>query len=132
MLEIADTSSEKENWLGELNDRLSELHSLPKGWDGYGGVPTTDSCLEFTKSILKRIYVQDLRAPYLFPGSDGSIQIEWHMEGLELEIHVLNDNRAFASRFERDTKEIIEIEVTDDFRQLDQWLSELSDSDRLH
>ena len=118
--------------MGTLNDKLLELHSLPVGWDGYDGVPTTDSCLNLTKSILDRIYAPNLSTPYLTPSSDGSLQIEWYENGFDLAIQVWRDDCVTASRYDFNSGELIEIEVTNDFRQLDQWLSELSDSDRLH
>ena len=82
-----------------LDGKFSELSNLSAGWDVYNGIPATAPCARFAKIILKEIYHPPLNAPdELVPGSDGTLQIEWHQNQFDIEIDVLDDNYAIATR----------------------------------
>lgn len=77
-----------ESWTVQLQGRLNELTSLKKGWDGYDGIAVKSSTAQFASEILNTIGHLNLDAPSLVPGSDGSLQIEWHIKGFDLEIDI--------------------------------------------
>ena len=118
----------KEDWLQELDEQILGLSNLPVGWDGYKGIPVTDSSTRFAKIILEQTFQPSLDAPELVPGSDGTLQIEWHQNQFDIEIEVLNDNRAIAARYDHRSKKLEEIEVNTDYSLLVNWLAELMES----
>lgn len=66
--------------------RVNELLAMPHGWDSYGGRPISASAAMTAISWLDEIVMPGLPSPSVVPGSDGSIQFEWHMRGIDLEV----------------------------------------------
>jgi len=112
-------------WLSELNQRFDEIVSLPKGWDGYSGVAVTFTCATFAANLLERLYVDSVPVPQLVPGSDGSVQIEWHVNGFDVELDVLAPYEVNAIRRNVTTDEVEELELQTDFTALTGWIAGL-------
>jgi hypothetical protein len=112
-------------WIAELNERFNELVSLPYGWDGYSGVPVKFDCATFAANLLERLYFDAVPAPQLVPGSDGSVQIEWHLNGYDIELDVYGPYEVSAVRRKVSTNEVQEIELQTDFTDLTVWISGL-------
>lgn len=116
----------KSSWVKELEDRFNELTSLPKGWDGYKGVPVAFNCAQFAANLIERLCVSSLPAPQLVPMSDGTIRLEWHMNQFDIEIDVSGPYDVFACRTDLLSDEEDEIEIQTDFTELSNWISELA------
>lgn len=76
-------------WFNNIHNKLDELINLPIGWDGYKGVPISIQNSLFTIFILEYLYYEGLSLPQLVPGNDGSLQIEWHENGFDIEIDII-------------------------------------------
>ncbi len=75
----------------EMNDfikRLEELQNLPIGWDGYQGVAVKPEVATLAFTICE---TANLGVPSCVPGADGSLQLEWHRGGLDIEIDIPTD-----------------------------------------
>lgn len=57
-----------------LDQQLDQLSALKDGWDGYDGSPVSKAALETARFLS------------FSPYGDGSLQIELHAGGVELEI----------------------------------------------
>ncbi len=90
-------------WIHFLQNRFNELGALPRGWDGYNGLPVRATVLMFAADIMKKLYVPGLKAPALVPGADGTLQIEWHSNQFDIELDVLGVNQIHALRFDCET-----------------------------
>jgi hypothetical protein len=113
-------------WSKVLVQRFNELTALRPGWDGYGGKPVSFTCARFAADLLQRLYDGALPPPSLVPGSDGTLQFEWHMNQYDIEVDVLAAFNVVAMRHDCTTGEIEEMELVDaDFSKLAQWLSDL-------
>jgi hypothetical protein len=112
-------------WMQAINERFDELTSLPRGWDGYGGNPVSFSVAQFAGQLLKQLYVHQLRIPSLVPGGDGSLQIEWHLNGFDIELDVLAPYKVFATRFDCNTEVEDTLELTNDFTQPSNWIKQM-------
>ena len=115
-------------WFDKLTSRLQELTSLPSGWDGYGGQAVSFNCALFAASLIERLFVEDLDAPQLVPGGDGSLQIEWHENGFDIEIHVLAPYDVAATRLNLASGHVDELELQSDFTVLADWVTELCEA----
>lgn len=77
-------------WIGRLTNSARRLASLRAGWDGQGSIPVSQKALFLatchTRFALKD--VDDVSAPHLVPGGDGSLQVEWHARHGELELDI--------------------------------------------
>lgn len=67
----------------DLNKRLDVLASLKENWDSYGGSPITEKALRIARLMLT--------APTIVPMSCGGIQLEWHKNGMDIEIAINED-----------------------------------------
>lgn len=114
-------------WVAELRDRLDELTSLPVGWDGYLGRPVSFQCAHFVANMLERLCVPDVPAPSLVPGSDGSLQVEWHRNNFDVELDVIGAQDVVATRIDRRTNVEEVVEIGNDFSEIVAWISDLSD-----
>jgi len=122
VLERADRDT---RWVGALEGRFSELTSLPRGWDGYLGCPVSDECVGIARNMLDRIRCDDLPPPDIVPGSDGTLQIEWHRNGFSVEIDILGPEEIHAWRYNRLTGEEEEMEVGHDLARIVEWVGDL-------
>lgn len=115
----------RSSWVNSLENRLNELTSLPRGWNGYRSVPVSFSCASFAAKLLERICTEGLPPPSLVPGTDGTLQIEWHRNGYDVEIDVLGANQVVATRFNIGTGEEYTVELENDFTVLADWCRDL-------
>ena len=112
-------------WNEALRKRFDHICSLPFGWDGYRGQPVSFSCANFAASVLERLYIDGFPLPSLVPGSDGTLQIEWHKHQLDIELDILGPNKVMAYRNDDITGEDEEIELETDFTVVSNWLNEM-------
>jgi hypothetical protein len=118
--ERAIVSKSPLKWEQVLTDRLNELCALPVGWDGYGGLPVKYEVASFASQIVTTICSRFETPPQVVPGTNGDLQLEWHLPQRSVELHVLAPNRVRASREEQD--EGTEINLTNDFTAVVRWL----------
>lgn len=115
-------------WHSRLMDRFNELTALPVGWDGYDGKPVSFQCASFAAAVLAKLFQNGVPAPSLVPGADGSLQIEWHRNGYDVELDVLDAQRVIAMRLNHQTQEEELLEVENDFSKIATWIAALADS----
>lgn len=96
------------NWLLSVCNRLNELVRLPLGWDGHDGRPVELDVAVFAAQFLLQTLEPDGPAPLVVPLSYGGVQLEWHENGIDLEIEVEAANRIFVSFEDRETGEEFE------------------------
>ncbi|MEZ5537659.1 MAG: hypothetical protein R3F02_18825 [Thiolinea sp.] len=106
------------DWVVNLGERLNSLTSLPPNWDGYSGVPVSFDCAQFAANLIEQLYVDGVPAPQLVPGSDGTLQMEWHVNQFDIEIDILAPYDVTAMRYDlmSDTEE--ELKLKTDFSVL--------------
>ena len=105
-------TGEEPKWLYPTLASFQELLQLPEGWDSYGGSPISDEAIAGAAEVLVRLKLPlEAPEPSVVPGSSGSVQLEWHRCGADVEIHIspAGDATAFLS----DTTEEHEFETID-------------------
>lgn len=113
-------------WLQKLENRFNELGKLKPGWDGYSGGAVPFSIARFSAELIQRLFNPNLPPPSLVPGSDGSVQIEWHRNGYDIEIDVLGPFDVVAVRHDLQTGNTEELEIAADFTVLADWIDDLA------
>ncbi len=117
------------DWTKSVIDRLDELCSLPAGWDGYGAPPVAFSNASFALSMLAQACPLDAPAPQIVPGLRGDLQVEWHTESADIELHVRGPNNVHAWLLNEATSENgEELDLTTDFAAVASWLADLSEA----
>lgn len=116
------------SWVQQLEKRFEKLLNLRNGWDGYNGRAVSFNNAVFAAHLLNRICDARVPAPSLVPGSDGTLQAEWHRNGFDIEIDILAPTciRAYRRRLSDDFEE--EVELQSDVSLLARWISELADA----
>lgn len=113
-------------WVEQLRPKIDQLASLEYGWDGYAGEPVSFTCALFAVRMMDQICLSQVPAPSLVPGSDGTLQLEWHLGGYDIELDILDTNRVVATRFDLHTDEEVVVELANDFRIVYGWMRDLA------
>ena len=75
-------------WQDEASKRFAEFLKLKKGWNSYGGLPTTPQAVDRAMSVLGQILNYDSPLPGLLPTASGGIGIQLAGSVASLEIDV--------------------------------------------
>jgi hypothetical protein len=67
--------------------QLAEMRHLLANWDSYGAKMIDGAVIAKAQELLPTLLPGDWWA---VPGSDGSVQLELHANGFDIEIHVSN------------------------------------------
>ena len=116
-------------WFENLQEKFNDICSLPVGWDGYAGFPVSFNNAIFAANLLERLYLDGVPAPAIVPGSDGSLQLEWHRNQFDVEIDVLAPYEVLATRTDHANNTEQEFELESDFSVLADWISDLKSID---
>lgn len=73
-------------WLARVVNQLKALQLLQFNWDSYGGVPVRGEVLRSAANLLCEMAGKRTPVPSVVPTSDGSVQVEWHTRGIDLEV----------------------------------------------
>lgn len=121
----------RSSWAAAVVERLNELCALPRGWNGYDGLPVSFSVAQFTLSTLNAIMWDDAPIPSIIPCGSGDLQVEWHLISGDIELHVMGPNEVSAFYEPAgDSGNAIEMEVKADFTAIAGWLRELGEKRR--
>lgn len=75
-------------WFVPVRSSIYELLSLPDNWDSYGAVAVKPEFAASAAGLLQSIMDQDTPYPAVVPTAPGGVQIEWHANGIDLEIEI--------------------------------------------
>lgn len=114
--ELSDLTEPK--WEDSVARQLEQISSLREGWDGFGAGPIRRDVITFAIHVLGQIMLPNTPAPHATPMSHGGLMLEWHENGIELEIEIERPGRLWVS-FE-DLVENIDQEgpISSDLRKL--------------
>ena len=69
-----------------MKKTLDDLRKLQPNWDSYGGKQIDPAAIDGAARLLNRLEYP--ASWHVVPCSDGSVQLEWHRDGLDIEIHI--------------------------------------------
>jgi hypothetical protein len=98
-------------WVATFNANHRRVASLRPGWDGPGSIRISPRALYTASRITRRALglIGEAVAPYIVPGGDGSVQLEWHERHGELELDI--DCNGHVSIWGRDHRTCAEFEA---------------------
>ena len=118
-------------WLSLSKGRLEVLVSqLAVDWDGYGGKPVNFLNAYFAIQILESVCLDSTPAPSIVPGHRGDLQLEWHTETIDVELHVIAPNQVAVSlvkTFPDGTENEESFRLTNDFTAVAKWVKTISE-----
>lgn len=74
------------DWFKEAEASLKQLAVLGPGWDSYNAKPISQYYIKLAWEFLSRIAQLYPPKPHVGPVPDGGVQIEWHTNGIDLEV----------------------------------------------
>lgn len=113
-------------WLEGVKARFNELVQMRNGWDGYQGVPVKFVNANFALRMLEAVCDADAPAPQIVPGPNGDLQIEWHTNTADIELHVRAPNNVHAWRSVRGSLDEERL-LSNDFTAVSGWIDQLAE-----
>jgi hypothetical protein len=107
-------------WQMEVQDRLLSYAKLPHGWDTYGAKPIGWDTGLFALSILNDFMRPRTPIPQVVPSPAGGVQLEWHMKGIDLELHITGPYQCevWFKDHQKPADAPLAVELTDDYSVL--------------
>lgn len=108
--------------------QASELLQLPEGWNSYEAKPVSTEAARAAIAFLAKAAsaAPNLPAPAVVPTVPGGIQLEWHRQGMDLEVEFRRDGYGSWSAEDRETEEAVEQSLLDEDLALQRWLDRAS------
>ena len=95
--------ADKPLWLESVERQIAELRTLPFGWDAFGAGPLRHDVLWFALSLLDTVMSDNTPPPHLTPLSHEGVMLEWHREGIDLEIEIERPGEAHVTYEDSET-----------------------------
>lgn len=107
-------------------ERVIELAELPGGWNSYDANPVSATALRRTLEFLLEHVTPGVDHPSVVPTVRGGLQLEWHNNGLDVEVEIASDK--LVSFFVEDTTtgETGEMNLSGNEERMRQWLTRAS------
>lgn len=116
----------RRKWREEVTAKLNELTSLTQGWDGYRAPAVSFDTAYFALQILEGVCPTDSNLPQIVPGVGGDLQMEWHTEHGDVELHVRRPYSVMGWFMDETTEpEGIELHFSNDFTLVAEWVRKL-------
>ena len=88
-------------WAEPTLRAVGGLFTLPTDWDSYGARAPDPACVLAAWQMLTAVMRDDTPPPAVVPTARGGVQLEWHRNGVDLEVEVATP-RTFLMSFEAD------------------------------
>lgn len=113
-------------WVPPTIHQLNKLLSLPRNWDSYGARRIDLPRVRQAFRLLQYVMHDETPVPSIVPTSNGSLQLEWHIAGIDLEVLLLGDNSCNVVFEDRESGTEWEVLVLSDLSRLVEVVGELS------
>lgn len=111
-------------WFYRVVSKIVDLHQLNDNWNSYGAKRVRPSSIGAAIEFLGRVTREETPEPIVVPTARGTVLLEWHTGGIDLEIDVLNSGTADVV-FEA-AGEVVERRVGADVTPVAHWIERLS------
>ena len=116
-------------WLTPTIEKLNELERLTAvNWSA-GAKPADTLAIKSTLELLTKILANDTPPPSVVPTWDGGVQVEWHRNGIDLEIEVSANREWEYYFFDRQSNEEVEGKVLGNIELLSKCVKKLRQDD---
>ena len=113
-------------WVIPVKRRFEELLSLPPNWDSYGAQQLNPRYLQIALDLLSEVMLPRTPHPSIVPTTSGSLQLEWHTRGIDLEVEFIAPGRWNVLFVDSTTGEEWERENTTDLSPVIECVSRLT------
>lgn len=107
-------------------ERMAELVALPRGWDSRNASPVSDAALRRTLEFLLEYVADGIDCPVVVPTVRGGLQLEWHNNGVDVEVEVAPDGLVSCFAEDRRSEEPVEVGLAGNEGRIRRWLKRAS------
>lgn len=94
-------------WQSAAFTRLQALRTLRRDWNTYGSGPIGKETIDAVFAFMSRSLSPHTPPPAIVPTPGGGIQLEWHQNGIDLEIEWLPDRVECSAVDQRGDEEFV-------------------------
>jgi hypothetical protein len=88
-----ETDRPRPAWFGQAVASLNEASMLAANWDSYGAPAIRRSSSLAALKLLAQITTQTTPRPSIVPTNRGTVMLEWHTRGIDLEIEAIGPGK---------------------------------------
>ena len=107
-------------------ERMAELVALPRGWDSRNASPVSDTALRRAIEFLLEYVADGIDGPVVVPTVRGGLQLEWHNNGVDVEVEVAPDGHVSCLAEDRLSEEPVEVSLAGNEGRIRRWLKRAS------
>lgn len=107
-------------------ERMAELVALPRGWDSRAASRISDTALRRTIEFLLEYVADGVDCPVVVPTVRGGLQLEWHNNGVDVEVEVGPDGHVSCLAEDRLSEEPVEVGLAGNEGWIRRWLKRAS------
>ncbi len=126
---VLESESLLPSWFRYTVASLDELARLPANWDSYGAMRIRHSSILATVGLLASIAREDTPSPSVVPTNRGTVMLEWHVRGIDLEVEVFGPGRLHVAFEDVSDGTQWEAEIGSDLTRLVECVEPLSQTD---
>jgi len=79
---------EQPAWQANAVEKVCQLLELPEYWDSYQSPKIDPQLGMFVLQVLNNFMSAEISTPEIYPSSVGGIQLEWHIDSSDFELHI--------------------------------------------
>ena len=107
-------------------ERMAELVALPRGWDSRNARAVSDVALRRTIEFLLEYVADGIDSPVVVPTVRGGLQLEWHNNGVDVEVEVAPNGHVSCLAEDRLSEEPVEAGLAGSEGWIRHWLKRAS------
>ena len=107
-------------------DRAIQLLRLRRGWNSHNAQPVSETAVRRTIEFLMEYLVRGVAAPIVVPTVRGGVQLEWHRNGVDIEVEFSTGGEAVLFAEDGTTGKSVEADVVGHESQVRRWLRRVS------
>lgn len=124
--DVLEFDEQPPGWLMTAIERITSLGKLRTNWDSYGARPVDPRCAVAAIDFLLVAVSESMPLPSVVPTSRGGIQLEWHCNGIDLEIEFSSPTKIRLAFEDLQTGATDEQPIRDDYWPVAKYLQRLS------
>ena len=74
---------------------MAEPLDLPEGWNSSTARRIDPAAVIWALDLLGKVMQPDTPAPTVIPTARGELELEWHLRGIDLEVHAVSPGRLY-------------------------------------
>ena len=107
--------------------KLHSLGELQAGWNSYAAQPIRPDVIEHGIRWVPSVLQAMTPEPQVVPRVGGSLQLEWHRRGVDLEIYIDSPTDIHFSARDSGRLETVEAPLKGNEALLDTWIARITD-----